>query len=191
MTAIVGFVDGDNVIMGADSASMDGRYGQYDIADGKIFTNGEFVIGITGSPRAANLLRFKFEPPYHKPETDTYKYMCTEFIDAVRKLYKENGFTIIEDGQEFAYGSIMVAYRGKLFVINSDYQVMLHKHPYASIGCGDFLALGSLYSTEDKAPEIRVFTALRAAEQFSAGVRGPFIIKRLEGGKVTDVSMEA
>jgi ATP-dependent protease HslVU (ClpYQ) peptidase subunit len=189
MTAIVGFVDGDKVIMGADSAAMDGRYGQYDMADEKIFKNEEFLIGITGSPRAANLLRYKFKPPYHKPETDTYEYMCTEFIDAVRKLYKENGFMFLEDGQEFAYGSVMVAYRGKLFVIHSDYQVMLYKYPYASIGCGDFMALGSLYSTEGKDPIERVLTALKAADQFSAGVRGPFIIKRLEGGEITDVAV--
>jgi hypothetical protein len=45
------------------------------------------------------------------------------------------------------------------------------------VGVGDEIALGALFATAQSrmAPQRRVETALRAAERFSAGVRGPFV----------------
>lgn len=51
-------------------------------------------------------------------------------------------------------------------------------HPLAgiaAIGCGSDIALGALYALGNKGtPRSRLGTALKAAEAFSAGVRGPF-----------------
>lgn len=47
---------------------------------------------------------------------------------------------------------------------------------YAAVGCGQELALGALFATEQTSlrPQERLEVALEAAERFSAGVRAPF-----------------
>jgi ATP-dependent protease HslVU (ClpYQ) peptidase subunit len=47
---------------------------------------------------------------------------------------------------------------------------------YAAVGSGAELALGALYALESsgRTPRERLKRALSAAEQFNAGVRGPF-----------------
>lgn len=45
-----------------------------------------------------------------------------------------------------------------------------------AVGCGDQIARGALYGTQMQPPKERIRIALEAAERFSAGVRGPFII---------------
>jgi hypothetical protein len=49
--------------------------------------------------------------------------------------------------------------------------------------CGEDIALGAMYACPSLSPEERIRTALEAAEQFSAGVRRPFIVKKLEVDK--------
>lgn len=69
--------------------------------------------------------------------------------------------------------------RGSLFCIDSDLQVAEHRLPYAAAGCGEQIALGALHATSNSGlkPKKRIEAALKAAEQFSAGVRGPFTIE--------------
>jgi hypothetical protein len=62
MTCIVGIVDGDRVVIGSDSlASMD-DWGRERL-DKKIFSNGEYVIGVCGSYRAAQILKYDVNFP--------------------------------------------------------------------------------------------------------------------------------
>ncbi len=67
-----------------------------------------------------------------------------------------------------------------MFEIASDFQVGEVLKNYVSVGCGCSYALGSMYSTEksSKDPKSRIVIALEAAQEFSAGVREPFIIKQ-------------
>jgi hypothetical protein len=173
MTCIAGLIDGGKVFMGSDSAGVAG----YDLtlrADPKVFTNGSFLIGYTSSFRMGQLLRFKFKPPYHKPETGIDEYMMTDFIDAVRQCFKDNGYAEVKNNQETA-GTFLVGYKGRLFTIDSDYQVGESLNKFDAVGCGGVFALGSLASTTGD-PKERMQKALETAERFSAGVRGPFVI---------------
>jgi ATP-dependent protease HslVU (ClpYQ) peptidase subunit len=177
LTCIVGLVDEGKVYIGGDSAGVAGLSLTVR-ADEKIFKNGEFVMGFTSSFRMGQLLRFKLDIPYHKPGLDTYEYMVTEFVEAVRKCLKEGGYARTENGEESG-GTFLVGYRGELFTIEEDYQVGRSAADYDAVGCGDNVAKGSLFSTgrlSDLSPYDRIRDALYAAEQFSAGVRRPFSI---------------
>ena len=78
--------------------------------------------------------------------------------------------------------------RGRLYDVESDYQVAVPEEQYSAMGCGANFALGALglfhrlNRTGDTAghfdgrPERIVRDALTIAEQFSAGVRGPFTV---------------
>ena len=73
-------------------------------------------------------------------------------------------------------GVFLVGYKGKLFRVDSDYQVGMSMDGFDAVGCGEDIAKGSMFSTKGKHPRKRVLMALQAAERFSAGVRGPFKI---------------
>lgn len=175
MTCIVGLEDDGKVFIGGDSAGVAGLSLMIR-ADEKVFTKGEFLFGFTSSFRMGQLLRYKLEIPYHKPGMGNYEYMVSEFVEAVRKCLKDGGYSRTNSGEESG-GTFLVGYRGALFVIDEDYQVGRPECGYHAVGCGDDIAKGSLFTSGrnfDMNPSERVREALKAAEQFSAGVRGPF-----------------
>jgi ATP-dependent protease HslVU (ClpYQ) peptidase subunit len=181
MTCIAGLIDNGKVYIGGDSAGVSpSTYGLTVRADSKVFKKGEFIFGFTSSFRMGQLLRYKLHTPYHRPEMPVDEYMNTEFVDAIRTCLKEGGYAQVDKGEESG-GVFLVGYRGRLFKIDSDYQVAEGVDNMAACGCGEAIALGSLFSTAnfEMAPEMRVKNALTAAERFSAGVRGPFIVEEI------------
>lgn len=183
MTIITGLVDKESKIiyMGEDSAGVDSLYGLRQRKDPKVFINGDFIIGYTSSFRMGQLLRFKFKPSKITVGMDAYEYMCTFFIDEVRSTLKEGGFTEVNNNIESG-GTFLVGFNGRLFEIEDDFQVAECITNYNACGCGESVAMGSLYSTEYlvKEPEERIKIALEATCRFNAGVRDPFIIEKLK-----------
>jgi ATP-dependent protease HslVU (ClpYQ) peptidase subunit len=177
MTCIVGLVEQDKVIMGADSAGSDGwillEYGSP-----KLFRNGEFLIGFTSSWRMGQLLRYSLRPPVMAPDADIEEYMVTEFVEAVRTCFKDGGWARKDEEQESG-GCFLVGVRGRLFFVDDDYQVGTLAEGFAAVGSGQMAALGSLFTSQGQPASIRVEQALRAAERFTATVRSPFRIEVL------------
>lgn len=174
MTCVIGFVDEKNrkMYIGADSAGVSGN----SISrrrDEKVFRTEEMLVGFTSSFRMGQLLRYGWNPPEQWLMEDTYEYMVTRFIDSVRERFKNGGFAKSENGEEVG-GCFIVMNQGKIFTIESDYQVGEQIAPYAAVGCGAEIALGSLFSTNGMLAKMRIETALMAAEEYSSGVRGPF-----------------
>lgn len=164
------------VVMGGDSAGVS----HLDVTvrkDPKVFRNGECLIGYTSSFRMGQLLRFKFQPPPMKQGTDPFRYMCTSFVDAVRRTLKKGGFSQVDSNVERG-GHFLVGFRGRIFEVDSDFQVGEAIADYAAIGCGDCYALGALEASSVIDPEKRVRQALAVAEKFSGGVRQPFVVLR-------------
>ena len=95
---------------------------------------------------------------------------------ALRQCLKDGGWARKQDEREEG-GTFLVGVRGRLYTIYDDYQVAQAADGFAAVGCGDQIALGALYATAGTGlkPKARITVALRAAERFSAGVRGPFI----------------
>ena len=173
MTCVVGLEDKGNIYIGADSAGSAGTNLSIR-ADEKVFMNGPFIIGFAGSFRMGQLLRYKFDPPKQSVKTDDMKYMVTDFIDAAKKCFTDNGFGSTSTG-----GLFVVGYNKKLYRIDSDFQVGKLVLPYVAIGSGECYALGSLHSSATKNPEQKIKLALQAAATFSLGVAPPFHILKL------------
>jgi len=51
---------------------------------------------------------------------------------------------------------------------------------YEAAGGGKECAMGSLYSSKEADPSKKILAALKAAEYFCMGVRGPFDIKSMK-----------
>lgn len=180
MTCIVGYIDKANkkIGIGGDSAGV-GGLSVRSRKDTKVFKNGPMIIGYTSSFRMGQLLRFKLVIPENFRD-DVYEYMCTDFIDAVRKCLKENGYATVENNTE-KIGDFIVAYKGRLFNINDDLQVAENNYPYDATGCGENYALGAIralthYVGETFPIDFILKTSLEVATEFSGGVRPPYNI---------------
>lgn len=177
MTCIVGIVDKEKqrVLIGADSAESDGS-NLVIRKDPKVFVVGSFVIGCTTSFRMIQLLRFSFTPPEINTE-DIFRYMCTDFINEIRKTFSAGGFLTKSARGEEQGGEFLVGYKDRLFHIETDYQVAENVDGIDAAGCGMAFALGSLHTTAlmDMDVESRIRKALEVSEYLAIGVKAPFL----------------
>ncbi len=178
MTCIVGLVEKGVVWMGGDSAASGGLSIETR-ADQKVFVNGPMVFGFTSSFRMGQLLEHALHVPEQLPSRTDMAYLVTDFVDAVRALYRERGF-MGRDAERDAGGTFLLGYRGALYTVCDDFQVARTLYPYAAVGCGAELALGAMYVTasQKRDPAARIKGALAAAAEFSAAVRAPFHVVR-------------
>lgn len=176
MTCIAAVTDGKRVYMGGDSAGIAG-YTLTVRADPKVFIKDQrFVIGFTSSFRMGNILRYHFTPPSFTDDHNLDEYMVDGFTQGVIKCFREHGFAVVSDGR-VSGGQFLVGVRGRIFLIDNDFQVGYSACDYAACGCGEDIALGSLHTTSAllaNDPMKRVELALSAAADHSTGVRGPF-----------------
>lgn len=177
MTAIAGLVHGGKVWIGGDSAGV-GGYSLSVRTDAKVWTNGEFIFGCTSSFRMIQLLRYEFNPPTPLEKSDPMRYMVSQFIPAIKAVFRAGGFLTAVNGADNG-GSFIVGWRGRLFSIEDDFQVAQMADPFYACGCGRDVVLGSLFTSDGtgSSPRDRIEWSLQAAERFSAGVRGPFVIE--------------
>lgn len=172
MTCIVALIDKGNVYIGGDSAGVAGNFITIR-KDEKVFINGDCIMGFTSSFRMGNLLQYKFVPPQQKAKQSDIKYLNTDFIDAVKKTFKENDFGKPDEG-----GSFLLGYRGKLYNISADFQVGIPMLDFDAVGCGADIALGAMYVSSGD-PKKRIIKALEASATFSTGVAAPFRVLKL------------
>ena len=170
--------------MGGDSAGTS----ETDIKirlDPKVFfvDKKRFLIGFTSSFRMGQLLNFSLKPTLQMKAQSDYEYMCTDFVNSVRKCFRDGGYMGKDktDGEREEGGSFLVGYQGTLYQIESDFQVGINQDPYCSIGCGEGYAHGIMLNTAKLglSPKKRITLALEAATYFSNSVRPPFVILHL------------
>jgi ATP-dependent protease HslVU (ClpYQ) peptidase subunit len=172
VTCIVAIKDGGKVHMGCDSIGTDGWRKQARTRP-KLFKKGPLLIGYCGSFRMADLLEFNLDVPKLLPDEDLPTWMVKELVPAVRTNFKEGGYATKHDDAERG-GDFLIAVRGRLFCIESDYQVGETTREYAALGSGEPFAMGSLFGTEGRAVLDRLQVALEAAHEMCATVAPPF-----------------
>lgn len=176
MTCIVGLKHEGAVWIGGDSAGVAGL-SITTRKDPKVFVRDKVIFGFTTSFRMGQLLMQKMRVPKRHADTDPYEYMITDFIDAVRTCFADGGFKKTENGVEQG-GHFLAGHAGRLFKVESDFQVGEAFGDYDATGCGEDIALGAMHATAALSipPKERIERALAAAVEHSAGVRPPFVI---------------
>jgi len=179
-TCIVGFETGGSVYIGGDSAGVDGWLGRSVRVDEKVFTKDLMIFGFTSSFRMGQLLRYSFNAPKQSMGQDDYEYLCGPWMDAIVTCLKEKGYAKV-DNNEVSGGTFLFGFNEKLYRVEGDFQIGRRVEPYDAIGCAGRYALGAMALLVDQhiAAEEKVRRALEVAERFSAGVKGPFVIKKL------------
>jgi ATP-dependent protease HslVU (ClpYQ) peptidase subunit len=182
MTCIVGLLKDNRIWVGGDSAAST-NYLIQQRADEKVFINNNCIIGVSGSPRMGQLLRYAFIPPKLHSEDNLMSYMVNDFINGIRDTFKNAGFLEkVNEVESLGNSYFIVGIKNKLFTIFSDYQIAEHSLPFVSIGSGQEYALGSLFSIIELevSPEEKIKKALDAANAFNPFVKSPYIILSIE-----------
>lgn len=184
MTCIVGIENKGVVYIGADSAiSDDNAIMTFSGAEKVFLLNNTFLIGACGSVRMTQILKYALKVPAKKSlDVDDMSYLVIDFIDAVRKILKDKAsLDKSEIVESLPDSSFLLGYNKKLYVVDEDLQVSRCDDGYASVGSGDAVALGSLYTSKgsELSPEDRINTALHAAAHHTIHVRPKFHILTL------------
>lgn len=176
MTCIVGLVEGDQVLMGGDSAFSNMQTHELiACSNQKVFRNGPFLIGVCGSARVGDVLRYSFTPPKHPRGMDVGRFMRTSFVDAVREAFRKAGL-YRKDEPEEVDSIVLFGYRRKLFVLEEDLHIHEAIDDFAAIGSGGSVASGAMAVSQGVAGRKRIKAALEAAERYTASVRRPFYV---------------
>ena len=148
MTCIVGLKNGDEVLIGGDSAAATSQF-IMQVGHPKVFRNEGFVMGYTTSFRMGQVLEHVFQPP--SVDATEYKsmmqYMVKAFVPELIRTFRDTGFGQQDKGGAETGGDFIVGYEDNLFEVNSDYQVQDASSGYAATGSGYLPAYGSLYTT--------------------------------------------
>ena len=182
---MIGMVaESGDVYIGGDSACTQGHYIRRVANECKLFRNGPFLIGCAGSFRYMQVLRYRLRPPAQPPEQDTYDYMCTGFVDALRDALRQAGQINVKEDVEAVEGECLIGYRGRLFSIGADFAVTESAEPehLEAVGIGGPWALGAAMALESQPPGERLRRALEVSGQFCGAVRSPYKVEMLPGG---------
>lgn len=179
MTAVVGLIDKERIWIGADSAASSDNL-VVERSDEKVFQVNEYLVGIAGSFRMGNLLRYSILPAIESQhqDVDNETFIHTSFINTIQEGFNSFKFSYRE--QEEAFGGIfLVGYRGTLFAVHDDFHIGTYKDNYAALGSGREYCYGSLYSTKSLPSKERVLTALGASVKYCPTVSDPFVVKSI------------
>lgn len=176
MTCIIAYVEGGKVYMGGDSAGSSEEFTSNRVQP-KVFVNGEFCFGYTGSFRLGQIMEHCFDPSdLPKRGEDVMKYMVRKFVPDLKMAFDLNDWPFHDDEKKVL--GILVGVRGHLYEIEYDYQVGEWDLPYFAIGSGAPYAMGAMHALH---PSIlpatdKINLSLEAAKSFDPSVSGPFKI---------------
>lgn len=176
MTCIVAITDGKRTVMGGDSAGSNTDNPElYNFSSSKLWSTGEYLVGISGSYRAGQLARWEMEwPAPPAPGADLDRFLVCEVANQLRQTLQNAGFVMPSEPTRVP--QFVVALRGRLFTITGDFSAVSMETPWIAIGSGRHSAYGALHALADfELPlDEKVRRALAAAQRHTANVREPF-----------------
>jgi len=155
MTVIVGYSDGKQWVIGADSGAFEDSGLRQTLSEPKCWRAGDYLVGVAGSIRVLNLARkFKLGEPY-----------------ALRDHLSEQNIP----GE--AEWSVLVVSKNGMFEIDEHMGVAQLKDKYSAVGAANQIAIGALaiLAGAHTEPEKAVKLALKATLAHSNLVMAPLL----------------
>ncbi len=173
MSCVVALQHDGKLYMGSDGVSVNTSGETRPVICQKMFWNGPYLIGFTGSIRTGQVLH----PNHFKPPKD-----IKNFPDAAYDQFADKGtLGQDEDGSSAHQCNFLIGFEGRLYDILTDFQMNESSGGYNAIGIGAMAALGSFFTSKKiRSPEKRILTALKAAAEFSFAVGPPYTIEVME-----------
>ena len=145
--------------------------------NGKVFKNGNYIIGVAGDVRAINLLAHVFKPPVCTINTmgvKLDKFMTAVFIPELKKCFEEASYS--KDGDHES--QIIVLVNGSVYEIGEDYSWCHDVVGAYAVGSGSAYALGVLNALSEG--KKRTLTNARSAIKTALAVSAKFDNKTAE-----------
>lgn len=168
MTCIVGLVQKGQVWLASDGQESWGW--QKRDCGSKIVEVEDLAIAFTGYSAVGHAVENRLTlPDVPEDESKHDKWLYVQVPDAIRRCLKEAGVLGDSDGRIDAGAAAIIGWRGRLCTMDDFLSCRAEVRPYCSLGSGAMVALGSMYSTEGKAPKARLETAVGAANMWADG----------------------
>lgn len=189
MTVIAAIKVDDKVYLGCDSLFMDASsFQKVKRTQSKLIVKDEMVIGLTTNGcRIFQTIQYKLKLPSTRKIKDDnlLEYFITQFCSRLYKiLHTEN--MLLDDSEaksgepSISPASCLIGIRGRLFQVGEDFDVAEINMPFFAIGSGGEYVMGSLEATTNLTPQLdpesHLLCGMKAAEKFTASVKGPFQI---------------
>lgn len=157
-------------------------------SNGKLGTNGKYILGAAGDLRAINILHHAFNPPTPQPNLKGKKldhFITAKFIPALRECFEHNGYALPDNDQKQHIAehssTVLVAINGQIYIIDGDYSWISDSAGMFAIGTGAQYALGAMYSMVPSKGRISlghgrkmVLKGLAAAAKFDPYTGAPY-----------------
>lgn len=181
MTCIVGLVNNERVYIGADSCATSGNR-KRTYSESKVFIKDDFIFGVAGSIRVQQILQHKFNIPVNQYGENNIKFLCSDFAEELIKCFKNNGVVKTEGGIDKLDGSnILMGYRGHLYAIYTDFQILETTDEFFCVGSGEHFANGAMKALMSESiiecPEKLIVKSLEISSYFCNNVSSPFVVK--------------
>ena len=176
MTCVVGTIDGQTIILGADSAAIGDGSEIYTPPEPKVFACGPYLVGVCGSYRVGQVLRYRAELPEPPPSTDLRSFLIRDLVPAIGSLLEAER---VLGSSRACLGdkvSLLLGYQDQLWHIGSDLTV-LPEVEFGAIGSGRLRAYAALHALKRAGVEPaqrRLELALETAAKYTATVRPPW-----------------
>lgn len=145
--------------------------------NGKVFKNGNYIIGVAGDMRAINILAYIFKPPICTPTTvgvKLDKFISAVFIPELKECFEKASYS--KDGEHESQMIVLV--NGFIYEIGEDYSWCHDTVGAYAIGSGGSYALGVLNALSEGRK--RTLTNSRAAIKTALSVSSKFDNKTSE-----------
>lgn len=180
MTIIAAAKSSDgSVFIGADKTCTAGTSYSIDTRP-KIFWNKEFLIGVSGSLRFAQVAQYIFKPPDIQPDEDLHEYMVAKFCTEFRQIARLNGCEHTDkDGDLATEGRLLVVVRSHIYEVDTGVGCFRAANEYNAIGSAAPEANAAMFTLRNIGcgdGKSLVLAALEAAAAFDVYIRPPFSI---------------
>jgi len=156
MTTIIGIQNADGCSIYADSQTTAGDrpYLHRDLA--KIIERNGYYLACAGSARASDVVNWLWLPPHCNviDNDELYEHMLVSVIPSLRNALVLNGFPVDASNEEDF--TMLVAIRGCLFEVASDFSVLQRHDGYYGVGTGYPYAIGALCSLATPLEAMRI-----------------------------------
>lgn len=148
MTVVVGVRGKKGVLLAGDSQSST-SWSKRERKDAKTCALSELVaVAYCGSYRLGQILTYHLEhledPPLGR---DEHRWAVKEFIPKLRDVTHEHGLLRVQYNVDYLdNAAFLLAVRGRLFVVDVDFQVGEDVLPYGALGSGEDVAIGAMAS---------------------------------------------
>ncbi len=181
MTCIVALTDGKSVLMGGDSAGSEDSGVLHIRNDGKVWrttTQGDHVpvvMGCSGVSAIQQAIRWGWQPPALTDSPSITEYIVLSFVPALRNRLREEGQLV---GGRIE-GHVMVGISGRIFALDTALAAIEEPEPFNAVGSAANEAKCVLWGLKEASGVLdhslnNLKLALRCAERYDNGVRGPF-----------------